>query len=118
MSGPVTHDFGTAGTYTVAIRGDLNSIAFAGGGDSKKILSVDQWGDIAWKGMFRAFEGCANLNILANDSPDLSNVIQFGYMFRGATSLTANLNSWDVSNAGNMYAMFSGATAFNQPLSN
>jgi surface protein len=118
VSGPVTHNFGAAGTYTVAIRGGLTFIRFEGGGDRQKILSVDQWGDITWTTMFKAFEGCSNLNVLAADSPDLSNVFDLSYMFQNATSLNANLNGWDVSNVTNMFAVFLGASSFNQPLSN
>ena len=39
----VTHDYGTAGTYTVRIRGDFPSIYFNNEGDKQKILSVSQW---------------------------------------------------------------------------
>ncbi|AYQ33350.1 BspA family leucine-rich repeat surface protein [Runella sp. SP2] len=118
VSGPVTHNFGTAGTYTVAIRGGLTSIQFGDGGDKDKILSVNQWGDIGWITMYRAFHGCSNLNVLANDSPDLSNVTNLQEMFRNATSLNANLNGWDVSSVTNMYGVFSETASFNQPLSN
>ncbi|WP_428665800.1 BspA family leucine-rich repeat surface protein [Runella sp.] len=118
VSGAVTHNFGTAGTYTVAIRGGLTSIQFGDGGDKDKILSVNQWGGIGWITMYRAFHGCSNLNVLANDSPDLSNVTNLQEMFRNATSLNANLNGWDVSSVTNMYGVFSETSSFNQPLSN
>ena len=43
LTGPVTHDFGTAGIYTVRISG-AKQIQFADGANDKlKILSIDQW---------------------------------------------------------------------------
>ncbi|MCA0232113.1 MAG: BspA family leucine-rich repeat surface protein [Bacteroidetes bacterium] len=111
-----THNFGTAGTYTVAIRGNLTSIIFANGGDKSKILSVDQWGDIAWGGLRRAFQGCSNFNITATDAPNLSNATDMSEAFQGATSFNANINHWDISTITTLFATFSGATNFNQPL--
>ncbi|WP_037299797.1 BspA family leucine-rich repeat surface protein [Runella limosa] len=111
-----THNFGTAGTYTFAIRGNLGGIMFANGGDRRKILSVDQWGDMAWGGLRRAFQGCTNFNITATDAPNLSNATDMSEAFQGATSLNANINHWDVSTITTLFATFSGATNFNQPL--
>ena len=43
LTGPVMHNFGTAGTYTVRISG-AKQIQFADGANDKlKILSIDQW---------------------------------------------------------------------------
>ena len=43
ITGSVTHDFGTAGTYTIAIQGVFPRIYFANGGDKEKIISINQW---------------------------------------------------------------------------
>ncbi|HHX58317.1 MAG TPA: hypothetical protein GX706_00935 [Candidatus Moranbacteria bacterium] len=43
-TGTETHDYGTAGTYTVCIRGQFPQIYFNNGGDRQKILEVQQWG--------------------------------------------------------------------------
>ncbi|WP_163411588.1 BspA family leucine-rich repeat surface protein, partial [Flavobacterium ajazii] len=114
LTGSVTHDYGTAGTYTVAIRGTFPRIFFANGGDKNKILNINQWGSIAWTSMQFAFEGCVNLNSTATDAPNLSGVTNMFSMFEGATTFNTNINSWNVGNVTNMASMFEGATAFNQ----
>ncbi|MDD3497922.1 MAG: BspA family leucine-rich repeat surface protein [Candidatus Moranbacteria bacterium] len=116
ITGNVTHDFGVAGTYTIRITGAFPMIRFGGLGDSKKILSVDQWGTNPWVSMSNAFYGCSNLEINAIDTPDLSGVTNMEYMFRGASSLDQDIGSWDVSTIENMYGMFYEATSFNQDI--
>ncbi len=118
ITGNVTHDFGTAGTYTIRIRGQFPRIYFNNAGDKQKILSVDQWGTITWTSMARAFYGCSNLHINATDAPDLSMVTDMSYMFYGCISFNENINHWNVSNVTNMEATFSFTPNFNQPLDN
>jgi len=84
--------------------------------DGKKLISVEQWGDIEWKSMNRAFAGCSNLVINAKDSPDLSRVTDMTSMFYGAKSFNQSIENWDVSNITVMDFMFYGAESFNQPL--
>ncbi|MCP4210277.1 MAG: BspA family leucine-rich repeat surface protein, partial [Halieaceae bacterium] len=115
--GPATHTYASAGTYTVAIVGDFPGVNFNGGGDGDKLLSVEQWGNIAWQDLNDAFEGAENLVINASDAPDLSGVTDLSAMFRGATSINQDLNNWDTSSVTNMSYMFSWATAFNQDIS-
>jgi surface protein len=117
ITGNVTHNFGVAGTYTIRIRGSFPRIYFNGGGDRLKILSVDQWGDIAWTSMNYAFSGCSNLTITASDAPDLSSVTDMSGMFRSASSFNQDISSWDVSNVTNMANMFEFASSFNQDIS-
>ncbi|HGG59695.1 MAG TPA: BspA family leucine-rich repeat surface protein, partial [Gammaproteobacteria bacterium] len=116
-SGPVTHGYASSGTYTVAIVGDFPGISFEGGGDGDKMLSIEQWGNIAWADLDDAFQGAANLVINATDTPDLSNVTDLSYMFAGAVNVNADLSGWDVSNITNMRGMFDGASSFNQDIS-
>ncbi|MCB9345675.1 MAG: BspA family leucine-rich repeat surface protein, partial [Lewinellaceae bacterium] len=98
LSGDATHDYGVAGTYTVRIRGAFPRIYFNSGGDRLKLLSVDQWGTIAWTSMEYAFTACTNLQINATDVPDLSGVTSMYGMFRSCENLNSgNFNSWDVS---------------------
>ena len=40
LTGPVTHDFGVAGTYTIRIKGSYSYISFSNGGDKDKIVSL------------------------------------------------------------------------------
>ncbi len=116
ITGTITHDFGSVGTYTIRIRGDFPHIFFDDSGDKDKILSVDQWGNIVWSSMYYAFSGCQNLQIPAVDAPDLSSVTDMSHMFYKACDLNSDIGAWDVSNVTNMSGMFSGAASFNQNL--
>ena len=116
ITGNVTHDFGVTGTYTIRIQGDFPRIYFNNSGDKEKILSIDQWGSIAWDSMAKAFYGANNLTSGASDTPDLSIVTDMSSMFRKASSFNQTIGNWDVSNVTNMAGMFREATAFNKPL--
>ena len=113
----VSHTYATAGTYTVAIVGDFPGVNFEGGGDGDKLLSIEQWGNVAWQDLDEAFEGAGNLVIKATDAPDLTNVTDLSEMFKGATSINADLSDWDTSKVTSMNAMFSGASSFDQDIS-
>ncbi|MGJ8685818.1 MAG: BspA family leucine-rich repeat surface protein, partial [Nonlabens sp.] len=116
VTGDATHDYGTIGTYEVAIRGAFPRIYFNNTGDRQKILNVDQWGTNNWTNMSGAFYGCTHLNSTATDVPDLSLVTNMSEMFSIATSFNGAIGSWDVSNVTNMGSMFKGAKAFNQAI--
>jgi len=70
--------------------------------------------------MVRAFSGATNLDVTANDIPDLSNVTDLLLMFSSCESLigTPAFGNWDVSNVISMSNVFPGTTLFNQNLSN
>jgi surface protein len=118
VTGDISHNYGVAGTYTVRIKGTFPSIFFANTtiNDKDKIISVDQWGNIAWQSMYKSFEGASNLHILASDNPDLSAVTSMKEMFNFATSMNENINSWDVSNVTDMMNAFSEMNSYNQPM--
>ncbi|MGM0745523.1 MAG: BspA family leucine-rich repeat surface protein [Bacteroidota bacterium] len=118
IDGDVVLDFGVPGIYRVEITGVFPHIRFSGMRDFRKILTVDQWGDIEWTSMRFAFMGAENLTILASDAPNLSNVTFIEGIFRGATSLNSDLNNWDVSNVVDMSDAFLGATSFNGDITN
>ncbi|TXB63326.1 BspA family leucine-rich repeat surface protein, partial [Vicingus serpentipes] len=108
-------------------------------GDRQKILSVDQWGTIAWDYFYRAFKGCSNLVVNAIDNPDLSNVttlreafmksnVNGGFenwntssiiytvqMFAFSPNFNCDISSWDVSNVKGFASMFQ-TTPFNQDI--
>ncbi len=118
VAGSTTHTYASAGTYTVSITGDFPRIYFNNGGDRRKIISVEQWGNIAWTSMANAFFGATNLRINAVDSPDLSGVTDMSNMFRSLfIYFNPDISSWDVSNVTNMSGMFNSAIAFNQDIS-
>lgn len=140
-TGDATHTYSSVGTYTVKISGMFPRVYFNDGGDKKKLLTIEQWGNNAWDYFARAFKGCSNLTILAIDAPNLSNVNNMSEMFFYASNFNDNINhwnvsniiitdnmlnnaisfnqpinSWNVSNVVSMNGMFAGATSFNQPL--
>jgi surface protein len=141
VTGSIEHDYGTKGTYSVAIRGTFPAIQFDWGKDALKILSIDQWGSIAWADMEYAFGGCENLYLNASDVPDLSGttslegmfafvggfnssigswdvstIATFEYMF-GDSPFNEDISGWNVSSANNLSHMFYGAAEFNQDIS-
>ncbi|SHJ66951.1 BspA family leucine-rich repeat surface protein [Aquimarina spongiae] len=141
------HTYTNSGTYTIRILGNYNRLRFNDNADSNKILTIEQWGSNTWTSMEDAFRGCANLEVKATDSPDLSNVTSVAYMFAQCSSLdkdfpvdfsgwdtsgiqeftwaftdaiafnSSSIANWDVSQATTFEFMFIGATAFDQDLS-
>jgi surface protein len=143
VTGNITHDYVTAGTYTVAIRGSFPRIYFNNTGDKAKLLSIEQWGDNIWASMGKSFFGCSNLVLNATDAPNTAAVTDMSFMFAYCTSynqaLPTNFNTAAVTNMNsmffsctdynqalpttfnteavtNMFSMFSGCKAFNQAL--
>ncbi len=117
LTGDAIHDYGIAGNYQVAIRGNFPRIYFNGLGDAAKIQSIDQWGSQEWTSMESAFAGCINLTGLAEDIPNLSKVSTTERMFAGATNFNQDLNDWDLSQVENMRFMFADASTFNGNIS-
>ncbi len=111
-----TITFPEPGQYKVEINGDFPRIVFNNGGDRQKIMTVEQWGDIAWTSMGGAFYGATNLRVTAVDAPDLSNVTSMANMFRFANAFNDPVNHWIVTGIEDMVGIFYGATSFNQPL--
>lgn len=116
ITGDFMYDFGTPGDYTIRISGLFPRIYFNQIGDRNKIIDISQWGSNSWSSMERAFYGCNNLNISANDAPDLSNVTRMTQMFRECSELNNSLDHWDVSNVENMDFLFTSCTSFNKDL--
>lgn len=121
ITGDVTIDFPSAGTYRVEITGQFpriyfNAASYRPDKDSRKLLTVEQWGSIAWTSMASAFSGCVNMRINAVDAPDLTNVTSMSEMFYEASVMDDNINHWNVSNITSMFRTFNDAEAFNQPL--
>ena len=113
-----THTYAVAGNHTIAISGGLDTI-YTGFSPSNavKLRSIDQWGDIEWTQMYRAFHAAANMVYNAADSPDLSDVNFMTSMFEGATSFNGDISGWDVSGVSHMRAMFRNAGAFDSDIS-
>ena len=121
LTGNITHIYSDTGAYRVKIRGDFprfympNSSSVA---NYSKIISVDQWGTLAWTSMRRAFQECSQLiTVSSTDSPDLSQVTDLYQMFISTDVFNADLSQWDVSKVTNMESMFENALAFNSDIS-
>lgn len=117
VTGNITHDYTTAGTYTVKIKGTFPNLYFpSSSGDNNKLVSIDQWGTQQWESMKQMFFKCENFEILAIDTPDLSMVTDMTYMFGRAENFNNDISHWDVSSVEIMIGVFSSASSFNQPL--
>ena len=116
LAGDATHRYASPGIHTVTITGDFPHVYFDWSPGANKIRTVEQWGDIQWASMERAFAGCKNLEINATDAPDLSAVTNMSFMFTKADAFNQDIGRWDVSNVTSMSLMFYGATAFNQDI--
>ena len=123
--GGIAHDYETAGTYTVAIRGLFPRIYFNGiisnyyviNSDAPKIIGIEQWGDTEWVSMENAFKGCDNLITSGSDMPILNKVASTAFMFGDARNFNGDIGSWDISNVTNMSGMLYQAENFNQDIS-
>ncbi|MEZ4774089.1 MAG: BspA family leucine-rich repeat surface protein [Bacteroidia bacterium] len=113
-TGSVTVNFPYAGTYQVSIPSGMTRIYFNRGGDRLKLLTIEQWGTLAWTSMNRAFYGCANLTYNAVDAPDLSLVTDMHGMFRECANFNGAIGGWDVSTVTNMSYLFTSCSIFNQ----
>lgn len=85
----------------MTISGTFPRIFFNNGGDREKILSVENWRNLVWDWMARAFYGCTNLVINASDTPDLSLVTDMSQMFKSTTFMNPDTGNWDVSDVQN-----------------
>lgn len=117
QTGSTTITFPAIGTYRVEISGSFPHIYFNNTGDRQKILTIEQWGSIAWTTMQNAFMGCSNLTIPATDAPNLSGVTSMQSMFENTSSFNQPIGNWDVSNVIRMDSLFHNAS-FNQFIGN
>ena len=156
VTGNVTHTYKEVGIYTIEISGNfpqfvLDEVEQSSTGvsqeivftsDNHKLLTVEQWGNLRWRSMRSMFVDATNLKINAEDVPNISQVTDFGCMFKGTkdidysveqwdvskitdmsemfaeSNFNQDISSWDVSSVTNMIGMFAGARDFNQDISN
>lgn len=113
----LSHTFPSAGVYDITIKGThLPNIQFCRMDDKLKIVDVKQWGSHAWQYLEDMFSGCTDVQISAEDAPNLAVVTNMRSMFANATNFNSPVEHWDTSNITQMSNVFSGAVKFNQPL--
>jgi surface protein len=119
--GPHTHDYGTDGTYTVLVTG--SSTAYDsynyGGAESEraKLISVDNWGQLGFTNLSRAFHTAVNLVSVPNSSIGIEAVTLMNEMFLKASAFNSDISQWDTSNVTHMPSMFAYAFSFNSDIS-
>ena len=118
VNGAIIHEYQTPGDHVVKISGQFPRVYIYDSRDKDKLIEVQQWGDMQWLSMERAFNECSNINVTATDAPDLSMVTDMSYMFAYATNFNGVIGHWDVSNVINLNSVFNNAVSFNQPLDN
>jgi len=107
-------------TYRVEITGNFPRFFYPGGvatNDYFSLLTIEQWGDIAWTSMADAFAGALNLAYNATDVPNLTGVTDMSRMFESCQNFNGNIGTWNTSNVTNMARMFAGAFNFNGDIS-
>jgi len=119
VTGSITHTFPSAGNYVVKISGAFPRIYFNSGGDRRKLLEVQNWGNIVWSNMQSAFASCTQMDVTATDVPDLSSCVSMRAMFISASSLVGNssFENWNTSAVTDMREIFQNASLFNQDIS-
>lgn len=106
----IGHTYAIAGEYQITITGTLWRLSYDNTDDKQKIISIDNWGTMAWNSMKTAYEGCDSLTVAATDIPNLSGVTDMNSAFYGEATITGNLN-WDVSSVADFSRALSNATA-------
>ncbi len=102
-------------TYEIAITGDFPRFFMANNPTERtKLITIEEWGTIAWKSMAGAFSGCSNLTYAATDVPNLIAVTDMSNMFSFCTIFNGNIGSWNTEEVIRMDNMFRSANAFNQ----
>lgn len=112
----ITHFYEEPGIYEVSIEGEFPAVFFDNQGDRLKLLTIEQWGAIAWSSFENAFYGCENLEINTQDNPILTGVSSMASAFSGCQVLNSPVNDWDVSNVTDFRSTFENCYQFNQSL--
>ena len=113
-----THDYLTAGIYTITISGTITGFRFANTGDRLKLLNITQWGSLRLGNYGNNyFLGASNLKISATDNLDLTGTTAMVSAFEssGVTTIPT-ITAWDWSQVTTTDSMFQDADSFNQDL--
>ena len=113
-----SHEYATAGDYTIEITGQIEGWRFNYSGDTEVIREVNDWGPLILGDNGGYFYGCENLRIFADDVLDVTGVTNMEEAFRLCESIVnaPNMGKWDVSNVTTMKGMFRYCCDFNQDI--
>jgi len=114
----LTHVYSVGGSYQIQVDGTFPAIRFAFSGDRQKMMSIDQWGTVAWETMFLAFRGCSNMVANYSDTPNFQPGCSVSSGFRQCDSFNGTIEDWNWANVSTIAFGFSGNTSFNQPIEN
>jgi surface protein len=116
-SADLTHVYSAPGTYQIKISGTFPYIFFKNASDERKVLSVENLGNVGWSNFKDSFDRCSNLTSFTVGDANTAAVTNFSGMFVLCTSLNAgDLDRLDVSGATTLRSMFLRCNAFNQYL--
>lgn len=121
VTGEQTLSFPSPGRHIVQLRG-MPRFSIAED-DAPGLVEVSQWGEHTWLSMQAAFRNCTNLELTADDEPNLALVRDMSRMFEGAervdcTEDQTSLTDWNTTSVENLRRTFRGAVAFDCPLDN
>jgi len=109
-----SHQYATAGEYTISIDGE-STLVFNNSGDKNKIKEITVWGNNI-NLTDGSFFGCSNLTLNnVFGTPKFTQGTSLSNVFWGALNLTLinNIESWDISKINNMNSMFRFSFNFN-----
>jgi|GEM_PF-1160470 surface protein len=116
----ISHTYSGIDATIIAISGTFPAMnAQSNSTSMPQLTEVARWGDIEWESMAYMFTNATNLEITAQDVPNLDNVSSIEGMFAsfGTSKFNSDISGWDVSNITNMKLLFAGADAFNKDVS-
>ena len=116
----ISHTYSGIDATIIAISGTFPAMnAQSNSTSMPQLTEVARWGDIVWESMAYMFTNATNLEITAQDVPNLDNVSSIEGMFAsfGTSKFNSDISGWDVSNITNMKLLFAGADAFNKDVS-
>ena len=113
------HTYAAAGDYVVTISGLASHIDYYGDSvvrsSAKKLISVDNFGDLGTTRYDNAFHDCSNLVSVNTSGLDTAQVTNMSSMFSKCSKLTSlDVTGFDTAQVTNMSNMFNGCSGLTQ----